>query len=248
MKRTVNYDGLHPVVMLVRNALELTQQAVDSVLKQDVPVILHIIDNDSTDGTSLWLEEHPEPNLYGETFRPALGVSSGWNYGISRALKNSDHVFVVNNDVLLRPDTLRALLEDGGDFVTAVSVDNPGGAFGEWRKAPRPHPDFSCYLIRKAVWKTVGMFDESMALYASDADYHLRMHQAGIEAYTIGIPFYHYASGTLKFAKPTEKSRIQRQADKDRKTFEEKWGCEVGSTEYYSLFGHGAPDEKETNN
>jgi GT2 family glycosyltransferase len=151
---------------------------------------------------------------------------------------------VVNNDVVLRPDTYRSLLEDGGDFVTAVSVDSMAGIEGEWRKAPRPHPDFSCFLIRKNVWDKVGGFDESMWLYASDGDYHLRMHKAGIEAYTIGGPFFHYASGTLKTASPGEKAAIERQADKDRYTFEKKWGVKVGTEDYYAIFGHGAPDAK----
>jgi GT2 family glycosyltransferase len=82
-----------------------------------------------------------------------------------------------------------------------------------------------------------------MHLYASDADYHVRMHQAGIVAYTCGIPFYHYASGTLKSASAGERAAINRQADKDRDRFKSKWGCAVGSPEYYALFGHGAPDE-----
>jgi len=83
-----------------------------------------------------------------------------------------------------------------------------------------------------------------MVLYCSDADYHLRMHQAGIEAYTIGIPFCHYASGTLKSATFAERNKIEQQADADRAVFEKKWGCKVGSPEYYALFGHGAPEEQ----
>lgn len=241
MKRTLNYEGVNPVVMLCRNSLQLTKIAVRSVLEQDIPVQLHAVDNHSTDGTTEYLSDFC-PNL--TTFRPPLGVSSGWNFALTTIFRNCDHALVVNNDVELRPDTYRSLLEDGGDFVTAVSVDNVEGIKGEWRKAPRPHPDFSCFLIRKKVWQGIGGFDESMVLYASDADYHLRMHRAGFKAYTIGIPFYHYASGTLKTALPSEKARISLQADKDRDMFERKWGCQVGSPEYYKLFGHGAPDEK----
>lgn len=221
--------------------MQLTKAAVESVIEQDVPTQLHAVDNHSTDGTTEWLESFC-PNT--TTFRPALGVSAGWNYALEGIFRNCEHALVINNDVVLRPDTYRSLLEDGGGFVTAVSVDNLEGIQGKWRKAPRPHPDFSCFLIRKAVWQKVGAFDESMWLYASDADYHLRMHQAGIEAYTIGIPFYHYASGTLKTAYPGEKAAIQLQADKDRNRFEQKWGCRVGTPEYYKLFGHEAPDAK----
>lgn len=241
MKLELDYSGVNPVVMLCRNALQLTKNAVRSVLEQDIPVQLHVVDNDSQDGTTEFLQSCV---THLETFRPALGVSAGWNFALDRIFRKWDHALVVNNDVVLRPDTYRELLADGGDFVTAVSVDNVAGIQGEWRKAPRPHPDFSCFLIRKNVWDKVGAFDESMHLYASDGDYHLRMHKAGIEAYTIGIPFFHYASGTLKTASPGEKAMIQAQADRDRYRFEMKWGVKVGTAPYYAIFGHGAPDEK----
>ncbi len=241
MKRTLNYEGVNPVVMPVRNSLALTKEAIRSVLEQDIPVKLHVVNNESMDGTEEWLLEN---GIEHTTFKPALGVSSSWNYALVNAFRQSEHCLVVNNDLQIRSDTYRSLLEDGGEFVTAVSVDNLAGIDGEWRKAPRPHPDFSCFLIRKSVWLKAGAFDESMRLYASDADYHLRMHQSGIEAYTIGIPFYHYASGTLKTASPGEKATISAQADRDRYVFEQKWGCKVGSDYYYKLFGHGAPDEK----
>lgn len=241
MKREFDYTGKNPVVILCRNAIQLSKNAVQSILEQDIPTMLHAVDNDSQDGTTEWLNSFC-PNT--TTFRPAQGVSSGWNYALTTIFRHSEYALVVNNDVVLRPDTYRSLLEDGGDFVTAVSVDNLAGIQGEWRKAPRPHPDFSCFLIRRSVWRTVGAFDESMRLYASDADYHLRMNMAGVKAYTIGVPFFHYASGTLKTATPGEKASISEQADKDRYTFELKWGCKVGSKQYYEMFGHGAPDEK----
>jgi len=203
-------------------------------------VHLHVVDNGSTDGTAEWLAAN---GIMTTTFKPPLGVSAGWNFALTTIFRGSEHALVVNNDVELRPDTYRSLLEDGGPFVTAVSVNDPAGIKGEWRKAPRPHPDFSCFMIRKLCWEVVGPFDESMSLYASDGDYHLRMHNARVEAYTIGIPFFHYASGTLKMATPAQQTAIANQADLDRETFEKKWGCKVGSPEYYALFGHGAPDE-----
>lgn len=241
MKRELDYSGVNPVVMLCRNALQLSKNAVQSILEQDIPVQLHAIDNDSQDGTTEWLNSFCHNTT---TFRPAQGVTSSWNYALTTIFRHCDHALVVNNDVVLRPDTYRSLLEDGGGFVTAVSVDNLMGIQGEWRKAPRPHPDFSCFLIRKEVWMKVGAFDETMWLYASDGDYHLRMNMAGITAYTIGIPFFHYASGTLKTASPGERAMIQAQADKDRYTFEQKWGVKIGTKPYYDMFGHGAPDEK----
>src|SRR6266699_2144236 len=49
---------MNPILMLTRNALELTKQAVASVFAQNIPVTLYVVENDSTDGTKEWLKEH----------------------------------------------------------------------------------------------------------------------------------------------------------------------------------------------
>src|SRR6266849_9765332 len=237
---------MNPVLMLCRNALALTKRAVESVLHQDIPVTLYICDNDSNDGTHEWLEEEilswAPSEHYGRVrnwrFTPAKGVSASWNFGLDYLFNTAmcQYVLVVNNDVILHRSNYSALLADGGSFVTGVSVGDVAQL--EWDGIPRKrhHPDFSDFLIRRSVWETVGKFDESMVHYASDGDMHLRCYRAGIECYTIGVPFVHYASGTLKSANAEEKAAILKQADLDRETFERKWGCKMGSPEYYRMF------------
>lgn len=103
----------------------------------------------------------------------------------------------------------------------------------------RPHPDFSCYLIRRSVWETVGPFDEEFKLaYCEDADMHLRMHDRGVDAYSIGVPFLHVdrGSGTIKSMGNEERDRLLEQADKNREYFKAKHGVAVGSPEYYARF------------
>lgn len=238
---------MNAVLMLVRNALELTKRAVGSVVTQDIPVTLYVVDNDSAEETSRWLHNMSDLVKVWHC-RPQHGVSKGWNFGLRYLfdVADAEHVLVVNNDVELRQDCYRALIADGGDFVTAVSVGSPEQLAWDGQIRRRPHPDFSCFLVRRRVWDVVGQFDESMPLYASDADYHLRMHKKGIEAYTIGVPFYHYASGTLKSASSEERVEINRQADKDRDRFEQKWKVKVGSEEYYRLFDSTPPPPQES--
>lgn len=107
------------------------------------------------------------------------------------------------------------------------------------RDAMRPHPDFSCFLIRRECWERVGQFDERINAYCGDGDYHLRMHRAGVHAYCLPIPFTHIASGTAKAASPELVVELAREADEDRATFKQKWGFTVGSEEYYACFGKG---------
>src|SRR5271166_5301018 len=139
----------NPVLMLAHNALRLTQHAVWSVLYQDVPVQLLVVDNDSTDGTWAWLNGLGMPNVHTVSFRPQKGVSAGWNWGLAELFEygGAEHVLVLNNDVELPPDFYRRLLARLPEcpwLVTGVSVDDRGvvrraaGAAGD---APRGSQD-----------------------------------------------------------------------------------------------------------
>ena len=102
-----------------------------------------------------------------------------------------------------------------------------------------PHPSFSCFLIREQVWRRVGRFDERFWAWASDGDYHLRMDRLGIDAYALDIPFYHQVSGTLKQTLLEDRdfhNELCARSDLDRKEFERKWGCAIGSKQYYDMF------------
>jgi GT2 family glycosyltransferase len=113
--------------------------------------------------------------------------------------------------------------------------------------AKRPHPDFSCYLIRRECFEKVGEFDEGFKrAFCEDGDMHVRLHKAGIKAECLELPFYHYGSATVKHCDPKERLAIQRQADLNRKYFAEKWGFEMASPQYYAYFGTGAPPLEST--
>ena len=172
-----------------------------------------------------------------------------------------DYVLVCNNDVVLRPDTYRWLVDDGGGFVTAVGTKDEekikplpyehrdangkligGGYARPDPSAKRPHPDMSCFLIRRSTWELVGDFNEAFyPAFVEDADYHVRMHRAGIKAESLELPFYHAGSATVNNADPNEQKYIRRQADKNRELFKTTYGFGVGSDAYYQEFGHGKP-------
>jgi hypothetical protein len=72
--------------------------------------------------------------------------------------KGMDYALVINHDVILRPDCYEELLGCRHGFITGVSTDDKSklsGELSEWMR-PRPHPDFSCFLIWKDVYEKVG--------------------------------------------------------------------------------------------
>lgn len=237
------------IVILAYNSLPLTKAAVASALtnKQYSDCSLVVIDNASTDSTPQWLASMQLPRGFSTvSFRDQHSVAYCWNYMLDWAfsLGNStkyEGVLICNNDVVLRPDTVHWLMLDPASFVTAVSVRSES-ELGTVMSAPptasrRPHPDFSCFLIKPACWKKVGRFDEGFkGGYVEDCDYHVRAHMLGVPLICIDLPFVHYGSGALKSADKIAKRRIERQADKNRVRFEEMYGCLPGTEAYNAIF------------
>lgn len=229
---------MNVIIVPVCIGKEMTQQCIASCLAQDIgDVWLYIIDNASTDGTGEWLRTLGVRTTL-VTHRRPVGLHKVWNEALTLAFDSLRLPFalVVNNDVILRTDTYRLLRDDGALLVTGVGVDSVEAMEACDPKARSPHPSFSCFFMRKEVWDHIGEFDEQFHAYCGDLDYHLRMHAAGIEASAIAVPFAHVGSATMKLASNEERDRLQKLADNDRLLFEKKWGCKVGTDEYYRRF------------
>src|ERR1700680_4305873 len=224
---------MNPVLILTRNCLELTKKCVESVRGQDIPTDILVWDNDSSDGTHNWLDDFQiKSHLSFEN----KGVSRGWNRSLDYWFntRNAEHVLVLNNDALIPSWFYRHLLSYAFPIVTGVSVNQMSQIDQEpsMGLTPSPHPDFSAFLIRRECWEKVGPFDENMKHYASDMDYHVRGHRAGIKMMNSGVPFYHERSSTIKNASPEDRQEIETQANKDRAAFRAKWGVECNSPDY----------------
>ena len=229
------------IICPVRSGLEMTREAIDSFYQQDCgDVYVSIIDNSGTClAGNLGLTKSYGIAIPSEP----VGVAQSWNIMIRATFEDTriEHVLVCNNDIILRPDAYRLLLEDGGGFVTCVGDANRDAIWGEPRPHDkRPHPDFACFLIRKWVWDKVGPFDENFkGAYCEDNDYHLRMHQAGVDAHCIGVPFYHRVSGTIKHLSDVDALAVHEQANRNRAYFQQKWNCLPGDERYYQYFKDG---------
>lgn len=239
---------MNVILCPVRNGLHYTKEAMKTFLAQDCgDVTIIFVDNASTDGTTEWLKT--QDCICFHNVAPK-SVAASWNQGLRWAFsKGAEHVLVVNNDVLLRPDTYRLLVADGSLFVTAVASDDPSCVkpvqmpSGRWDYAEpdpagkRPHPTMSCFLIRSKCWTDVGEFDENFkGAYGEDWDFHTRLSKIGITAYCIDLPFYHVGSATINECADREREALMVQAEQNREYYFQKWGIRGASEEYYAMF------------
>lgn len=238
-------------VILAYNNVHLTKAAVASLQRQDIArgVQVLVVDNASKDSTAAWLDSRPDLHTMRLTTQDS--VAGCWNRALRWLFIEHDapYALVCNNDVMLRSDAYRWLVEDGGLFVTCVGKRDP-----ECIKPPlawpdpaakRPHPDFSCYLMRRECFDRVGEFDENFKrAFCEDGDMHVRLHKAGIRAECLELPFYHYGSATVKHCDVKERLAIQRQADLNRRYFAQKYGFEMASEEYYRFFNSSPPPQE----
>jgi GT2 family glycosyltransferase len=240
---------LNPVIIPTHNCYDLTVRCIDSVLAQDIPVNLLVIDNKSTDERlrNYLTDMNAAKKLECVFLQRNEGVSKAWNIGLAAYFNSglAKHALVLNNDLEIPPQYYRLLIETEENFISGVNIGIPNGS-RYWdngivpnpqRRHRRPHPDFSAFLITKFCWDKAGSFDENMVFYASDGDYHVRMNREGIWAGSINLEYYHYASATLRQATDEEKQEIALQADADRDEFTKKYGCRIGTAEYDRLFG-----------
>ncbi len=235
------------IICPIYNGLAMTKALIPDLLSQDIGnVEVLFLLNGCKDGSASYIRSLGNRRLHLVNVPMPHGVSRAWNHGLNWCFENgSEYVLVINNDIRLRPDAYRRLVEDGGSFVTGVGTKDIKvfEAMGEPRVETRPHPDFSCFLIRRTVWEHIGPLDELFVNYCGDGDYHFRMMQAGITAYCLDLPFYHIGSGTLNEMEDDERKLLLEITDQDRASFVEKWGFRMGSDKYYAEFGHGRPND-----
>lgn len=111
------------VVILNFNRPQDTLECVHSVLESDYPFFeILVVDNDSHDNSAaIFLEQLPDIALLKNSKN--FGYAGGNNAGIRQALKQgADYVFVLNNDAVVNPDTIRLLVETGEERPEATLI------------------------------------------------------------------------------------------------------------------------------
>lgn len=238
-----------PVVVVARQNLHLTKLCIGSILAQDVPVEVLLVSNACDDGTDQWAATKPITVIHtGEQWSLAkcwnVALAALWKAGWNRAI-------VCNNDIVVQPMTARILDAMQMPFVSCISVGTPEqleprseAQIEALRMGARPHPDYSCWMIRKSVTdRGIWFNEECWPAYVEDTFHHKAMHDAGIPAMCIDLPYLHHSSSTLKSASVREQAIIRRGADENRKRFRDKYGCVPGEPAYEALFQSTTPPE-----
>ncbi len=233
------------IVLTCRNNIELSKKCFQTLLSQDKSPKILLIDNASTDGTAAWARGEQQKHrgrMFVMTFAQPESVSKVWNRALDFAWGLGEkQALVVNNDTELRPDTYEWLrwMDPEAGMTTCVSVRERERMVlpVDWEPPEAsPHPDYSCFMIRKWAHERVRFDEACVGAFYEDNCHHVEMHRAGIEAVNIGLPFLHHGSMTLKHAGPGERERIEANAALNREYFHRKYGCYPGTKKYEQLF------------
>lgn len=215
----------HRIVILVHNGVEFTRGCVPTLLAQDIgDVHLTIVANAPDQATQEYLINVPNVTRY----IAQVSVTKAWNDAIKAAWDaGENHVLVVNNDIILRPDTYRYLYVSQHPLVFSegVSSHEEMHASAPSKLAPTKY-DFSCFLMTRECWDRVGPFDEGFGrAFYEDDDYAVRAWRVGIRFGFIGVKHRHYMSGTLKVATSEQQAAMRHQSHLNMQRFVSKYGC-----------------------
>jgi GT2 family glycosyltransferase len=213
------------IVILNYNGNDYLNQCLNSVFRSDYTNLsVIVVDNDSRDG-SLENARTNFPKVHFIRNSSNIGFARGNNIGIRFALeKFADYVFLLNNDATILPNTISSLvnLAEKNNSIGIVSplIKKPqqkeiwfcGGKIN-WTRMRTEHffPNKSlqpylieyasgcAMLIRKNVFKKIGLLDERYFLYYEDADFCLRANKGGFDIFLLPTAFaIHQESSNTK--------------------------------------------------
>ena len=200
-------EPLVSAIVLNYNGREYAVEAVQSLLDQDVPVEVIVVDNGSTDGSDHDIEQRFGARVQLLRAGRNLGYGAGNNVGIRRA--RGRYILLLNNDAVLAPSFAREVLAAAEadprvgmvaarvlDYTRRDVIDTVGHLLypdGLNRGRGRLEQDRNQYaatrtalfpsgaaaLYRRAMLDEIGLFDETFFLYGDDAELGLRGRVAG---------------------------------------------------------------------
>lgn len=197
--------------------------SIQNLAKNRLNIKVILVDNDSTVTLTNSLYKsfvfeiiHNEKNL---------GYAGGMNIGIRKALKDKSakYILILNNDTVLPSNLLTKLLDNSSDIIGPVIafrwnsklVYDFGGSVNWWtgrthhmESSSKLSKEFynikidyvsgCCMLVRREVFRKIGLFDERYFFYFEDVDFCVRAKKAGFSiSVNPDVYIYHKLGGSI---------------------------------------------------
>lgn len=191
------------VILVNYNALEVTEECIDSIKQSDIPVDIIVIDNASMKNEAGELQSK-YPDIQCIRSEENLGFAGGNNIGIRLALEhNNTHIALINNDTIIDSHMLSRLVHKCSNSQIAVPViyyysapktvwyaggeiNSKTGAVIHYFENTAPQNIQSrtcnfatgcCFMAEASIWKRIGLLNESYFMYSEDVEFCLRLLQ-----------------------------------------------------------------------
>ncbi len=204
------------------NGKNFLKACLESLVRQDIPLEVIVVDNASEDGSADYIKEkYPDFRLIENSKN--LGFAAAVNQGIRAS--ETDYIFLLNNDTEIERNCILNLVKciETDKNIFAVSskmiqhqnrkIDDAGDDYTllGWTKkiGNGRSPDIyterrdvfsacgGAALYRKKIFKEIGCFDENFFAYLEDVDIGYRARLHGYKAiYCPEAVVYHQGSGT----------------------------------------------------
>lgn len=191
-------------IVVTYNGIKWIDECLNSVLNSSIPIVLLVVDNNSSDGTVEYIKAiFPNVILLEQNIN--LGFGKANNLGISYAIKqNADFVFLLNQDAFVDKNTIEKLAEmslNKPEFgiLSSVQLDYTGklleNYFFRFMVSDSSRTFYSDFVLKNelkaiyeidfiqaAAWllpintiKTIGGFDPIFFHYGEDDNYCQRV-------------------------------------------------------------------------
>lgn len=196
-------------VVVTFNRKTLLKQCLSSLMHQTLPLkVIHVVDNASTDGTledlsrQKWLDRS---NIEILPLSENTGGAGGFTAGLSHAIKNSEWIWMMDDDADPHPNALEELMKiasDPGVIYGSLAVNGsepswttkiinpPLGVVALVDDVPNQAEvnliPFLGFLIHRDLVQKIGLPDKNFFIAADDAEYCVRARHAGIKLMIAG--------------------------------------------------------------
>lgn len=203
------------IIIIVRDQLPYLKMCIESVRKYTKDYTLYIWDNNSGKETKDYLEEIQKEHVLSEDKDWDIEVwSSEENQGFikpnNRLVRegNGEYIILLNSDTKVFENWDKAMIGWLQNNPEVAQVGYWGGHLGADGRGFGGDNGYDvdyipgwCFCIERETYKNHGLFDQDNLsfAYCEDADFSLRLQEAGKKIYALHIPLvYHYQNKTIQ--------------------------------------------------